>query len=141
MDQDVHHGLAEHQENKKTAVMSFFSALSHSILWDEESLHYSKSGGHEKAPLWSFRFIILCHIPVQDPCEHLPARAISFRLAVFYSWVPLSAPLSSGRTSGGCIACGTIRKDVISYYLQYQKNTSQTARRAGSYAAYIRLRF
>lgn len=53
----------------------------------------------------------------------------SFRLAVFHSWVPLSAPLSSGRTSGGCIACGTIRKDVTTYYLQHQKSTFQTAGR------------
>lgn len=81
MDQDVHH-LPQRVTGKQKAQLRCLFLLCNAEtlplteLVGAEFLHYSKSERHEKASLWSFRFIILCHIPVRDPCEHLPASAI-----------------------------------------------------------------
>lgn len=70
-------------------------------------------------------------LPIHHFVSHSCARSVwtpsskcnSFRLAVFYSWVPLSAPLSSRGTAapGGCRACGTIRNLYNLYIYIYFK--------------------
>lgn len=41
-----------------------------------KSFYITVSEVNKKALLWSFRFIIMCRIPVHDPCEHLLERTI-----------------------------------------------------------------
>lgn len=92
--------------------MSFFCSFLPDIVgWRVSTLHWKSRLWKGPAP----------ELPIHHFVSHSCARAVwtpssksdSFRLAVFYSCGPLSAPLGSGRTSGGCIACGTIKKDVI----------------------------
>lgn len=71
-----------------------------------------------------------CAQSVQTPSS----KCNFFRLAVFYSWVFLSAPLSIRGTSAlaGCVVCGTIKKEVIGHYTVVLKNTFS----AESYVVY-----